>query len=257
MRSKASPRGPVLDKLYQKGAYKAVFPRSETLTAVLVNTAGGVTGGDRFQLEAGAGPDSALTLTTQAAERAYKALPGAAGRIRTHLTADMGARLWWLPQETIVFDGAHVERHLRCDLAEGAEFLLVEPLIIGRTAMGETAVRGRMSERIEVFRAGQLTYLDSWTLAGDLTDAFAGPGVGGGAAAMASLIYAGPRAEALLDPVREYLGPAGGASVIEPGQDTGLLVARMLAKDGYQLRKRLVPLLDFLTEEHLPTCWRL
>ena len=251
--SKTGPNGSAIDQLYQKGALKVVFPRSADLTAVLVNTAGGVTGGDRFQLNAAAGADSSLTLTTQAAERAYKALPDETGRIRTHLTAAENARLCWLPQETILFDGANLDRRLRCDLAHGSELLFVEPLILGRAAMGENQVRGQMSDRVELVRDGKLTYLDSWTLAGDLTEVFDRAAVGQGAKAMASLIYVGPRAEAFLDPVRDHFGDSGGASLRSPD----VLIGRVLAKDSYDLRKSLVPLLDFLTDTRLPTCWRL
>jgi len=251
--SKQTPRGSAIDRLYQKGALKAVFPRSETFTSVLVNTSGGVTGGDRFRLSASAGPGSHLTLTTQAAERAYRALPGAPGRIRNTLSAAPGARLWWLPQETIFFDGAHLERRLRCDLAPDAEFLLIEPLILGRAAMGERHVTGQISDRIEIHRSGKIAYLDAWSFAGDITAHFNRRAIGSGATAMASLVYVGPRAESLLTPVRGHLGTGGGASLRDPN----VLVARILAEDGYHLRQRIVPLLDFLTEARLPTCWRL
>lgn len=253
--SKPGPRGAVIDTLFQKGAMKLVFPRGKgrELAAVLVNTAGGVTGGDHFRTTASAGPESRLTLTTQAAERAYKALPGQTGRIRTQLRCSADARLDWLPQETILFDGADIDRRLRCDIAKGGETLIVEPLIFGRAAMGERRISGHMTDRIEIFRDGQLAYLDAWTLAGDLSGKLDRPGIAQGHTAMASLIYAGPRAEAILDPLRAQLGANGGASLVAPD----LLVARVLAADGYALRRVLIPTLDDVSEGHLPTCWRL
>ena len=253
LRSKQTPRGAALDRLYQKGALKAVFPRGDGLTGVMVNTAGGVTGGDRFRLEACAGTGSALTLTTQAAERAYRALPGEIGRVRTSLSGEAGAHISWLPQETILFDGASFERRLRCDLAGDATLVLVEPLILGRAAMGERCVRGRMAERIEVFRDGVLIFRDSWALEGDLSDAFARPGIGAAATAMASLLCIGPKVAAWLEPLRAHFGTEGGASL----RAADMLVGRLLAKDGYHLRKRLVPALMELTGNQLPTCWRL
>lgn len=253
LRTKKTERGTALDTLFQKGALKAVFPHGPNFTAVMVNTSGGVTGGDRFHLTASAGPGSQLTLTTQAAERAYKALPGEVGKVRTQLAADAGSRLWWLPQETILFDGANFARHLRCDLDACATALLVEPLILGRAAMGETRVHGCMSEQIDILRDGALIYRDAWKLDGDLTAHFLRPGIGKGATAMASLVLIGPGAETLLEPLREHLADAGSASLRE--QD--LLVARVLARDGYALRKRLVPALSFLTQNTMPTCWRL
>lgn len=256
--SKASPRGSAIDQLYQKGAYKAVFPRARTFTAVVVNTSGGITGGDRFDLLASAGAGSHLTLTTQAAERAYKALPGEVGQVQSKLQVEAQSVLHWLPQETIIFDGANVRRRLRCEVAAGASALIVEPMIFGRTAMGEDQVRGCMSDRIEIWQEGRLTYLDAWTLEGDMTSRLARPAIAASMGAMASLVLVGPQAEAGLEPLRALLPDTGaegtgGASLKAPD----ILVARLLAKDGYCLRKSLLPILDHLTQNTLPTCWRL
>ena len=242
-----------LKDLYQAGSLKLVFPRSADFTGVLVNTAGGITGGDRFRTQAEVLAQGQLSLTTQAAERAYKARPGETGTVRTDLTARAGARLRWLPQETILFDGCALDRRMRVALDGDARALLVEPLVLGRAAMGEGQVRGSMRERIEIFRDGRCFFRDSWWLSGDLTDLMTRPGLGGGATAMASLVLVHPHAEALLEPVRALLPETGGASL--RGRD--LLVARCLAADGYTLRKALLPILDLLTHNTLPTCWRL
>lgn len=251
--SKSSPRGPTLDDLYQKGALKAVFPRSDHLTGVIVNTSGGVTGGDNFDVSATAGPGSHLTLTTQAAERAYRALPGSVGRIRTRLAVETGATLFWLPQETIVFDHANISRHLRCDMSQNSEVLLVEPMIFGRAAMGEHDITARIRDRIELWQDGQPRHIDAWTLDGDLSQSLARPAVADGATAMSSLIYAGPRAEAHLNRIRPLLPDTAGASLKAPD----LLILRLLAKNGYELRKSILPILDNLTDHSLPICWRL
>lgn len=244
----------VLDDLYQQGAAKAVFPRSPRgLTGVLLNTSGGVTGGDRFTYAATAGADTHLTLTTQACERAYRALGEAPGRIDTSLTVEEGATLWWLPQETLLFDGCHLTRRLSCDLAPGARALIVEPVCFGRLASGETHVTGRMADRIVVTRAGEPLVRDAWELSGDMAEQLARPAVGKGAAAMASLILAAPEAEGHLDPVRAHLGEDGGASLLA----ADVLVLRLLAPSGYALRARLLPILDHLTGGTLPLCWRL
>ncbi|TNF59797.1 MAG: hypothetical protein EP307_09645, partial [Rhodobacteraceae bacterium] len=102
----------VIDGLRQAGSLKALFPRTgeDALTGVLLNTAGGITGGDRFDAGLQAGAGTALTVTTQAAERAYRAQPGTTGRVTNRLAAGPGARLDWLPQETILFDGAALTR---------------------------------------------------------------------------------------------------------------------------------------------------
>ncbi|MEO0746532.1 MAG: urease accessory protein UreD, partial [Pseudomonadota bacterium] len=216
-------------------------------------TSGGVTGGDRFDYAATAGPGTHLTMTTQACERAYRALPGEAGRIDTTLRVADDATLWWLPQETLLFDGCALTRRLSCDLAPTARALIVEPICFGRLAMGEDSIHGTLSDRIEVTRNGAPLVLDAWRLSGDIGAALAGTATGGGARAMVSLTYVAPDAEARLARLRDLAGPAGGASLL--AED--VLVLRVLAPSGYALRQRLLPILDDLTGGQLPLCWRL
>ncbi|WP_299141562.1 urease accessory protein UreD [uncultured Tateyamaria sp.] len=252
--TKARDGQTVIDDLYQQGASKVVFPRADVgLSGVLLNTSGGVTGGDRFGYAATAGTRTHLTLTTQACERAYRAQPGEIGRISTQLSVEDGATLWWLPQETLVFDGCALRRSLRCDLAPGARALIVEPLCIGRIAMGENAVSGLVEDRISVLRDGVPLVQDAWRLAGDMSARMLGSAVGGGATAMVSLTFIAPEAEQHLDRLRALLPDSGGASLLAPD----VLVLRMLAPSGYLMRQHLLPILDHVTGGRLPLCWRL
>ena len=243
----------MLDRLYQAGAFKAVFPhgRGPGKQAVLVNTAGGVTGGDSFKASANAGPGTRLTLSTQAAERAYRACPGATGRLESHLTVEDGARLHWLPQETILFEGSALRRRMRVDMAPSARLLLVEPVIFGRTAMGEAVTDARFDDRIEVWRDGDPVYLDAMAMRGDVQAHLSRPFIAGGARAMASVILVAPEAEAMLPRVRQMLPDTAGASLLQPD----LLCLRLLATDGFELRRSLVPILQTLSEDDLPRPW--
>ncbi|MBB97700.1 MAG: urease accessory protein [Rhodobacteraceae bacterium] len=251
--AKARDGAAVIDDLHQQGSLKALFPRSRgaALDAVLLNTGGGVTGGDRFDVAIGAGPDTHLTVTTQAAERAYKAQPQETGRLRNRLTVQAGARLDWLPQETILFDGAAVDRRLSADLAVDATLLLVEPLVFGRHAMGETLRSGRFTDRIDIRREGVPLFADRTALSGDIAAHLARPGVAAGAGAMASVVYAAADAERHLPALRACLPATGGASLIRDG----LLFARLLAPDSFTLRKHLLPLIDLLSTTPLPRTW--
>lgn len=252
--TKVGPRGSVIDRLYQKGAAKAVFPRANVgMTAVLLNTSGGVTGGDRFDYSATAGPNTHLTVTTQACERAYRALPGETGRVDTTLHVADGATLWWLPQETLLFEGCNLTRRLTCDLGHAARALIVEPICFGRLAMGEDSINGAISDRIAITRQGAPLVLDAWRMTGDLGAQLAHSATGGGARAMVGLTYVAPDAEGRLDTLRALTGLSGGASLL--AKDT--LVLRLLAQSGYVLRERLLPILDHLTGGELPLCWRL
>ncbi|GIL00281.1 MAG: urease accessory protein UreD [Alphaproteobacteria bacterium] len=251
-----------LAELYQEGAAQIRLPAGtgEMAEAILINTAGGMTGGDRLSWAARAGAGAGLSLTTQACEKVYRSAGGAA-RVDVRLEAGPGARLAWLPQETILFDRAALERRLSVDVAADATCLLVEAVILGRAAMGETvrACSFRDSWRVRV--AGRLVHAEELRLAGDAASLFARAAVGGGAAAMASLLLVGADAPQRLDAVRDVLSriPAAraGASAWRVG-GTGKLLARLLAADGYHLRGALKPLIELLNgEAGLPRIWSL
>ncbi len=240
--------------LRQEGALRAFFPRqSQLLQALLINTAGGATGGDRFEIDAHAEPGAHLRLTTQAAERAYRALPGEQARIRNRLSVAEGARLDWLPQETILYETCDLDRTLRVDLAADARALIVEPVIFGRAAMGEQLRSARFRDRIEIRRDGRPIYLDAMRFKGDVTAHLAHPAVADGAAAMACVLLADPCAETHLGPLRAMLPDTAGASLLQPD----FLAIRLLAADGHDLRRSLLPVLDRLTGGTLPSSWRL
>ncbi|HCQ65537.1 MAG TPA: urease accessory protein [Rhodobacteraceae bacterium] len=230
-----------------------MFPRRDGagLEAVLVNTAGGITGGDRFEIAAHVDAGAGLTLTSQTAERAYAAPPGETGRVETRLDVGPGGRLGWIPQETILFDHSALSRRLIVTLAPGATALVAEPVIFGRAAMGEEVRFGRFDDRIEIRRDGRPLYRDAMRLNGDTAARLDRPHAGGGARALVSLVYVAPDAEAQLAAVRSALPPTGGASLI--GDD--VLALRLLATDGFELRRVLIPILTRLTGGDLPKCW--
>jgi urease accessory protein len=243
-----------LKDLHQAGAMKLLFPQGRPHPeAVMVNTAGGITGGDRFSVSAAALAGGRLTVTTQAAERAYRAQPGETGRMETRLELVSGAQLNWLPQETILYDGCRFARSLRVEMATDARFLMVEPVVFGRMAMREELHDAAFRDRVEIYRAGEMIYYDGVDLEGDLAATLDRPAVAAGARAMAALVLAAPDAEAWLKPLRDMLPATGGVSLVTDG----LLVLRLLAEDGFTLRQSLVPILDRLTETGLPRCWRL
>ncbi|WP_242494415.1 urease accessory protein UreD [Loktanella sp. IMCC34160] len=230
-----------------------MFPRKRTggLEAVVVNTAGGITGGDQFQIAARVAADCDLTLTTQACERAYRVQPGQPGRLNTALQVSRGGHLNWLPQETILFNGSHMRRSLRLNLETGASALVVEPLVFGRAAMGEELTSLRWHDRIEILRDGCPLFLDAVAFDGDMAAHLDRPNIAAGARAMALLMYVAADAEAHLGPLREMLPNLAGASLI--GED--LLVLRLLTDDSFALRRSLIPILNRLTNDQLPKCW--
>lgn len=247
-----------LRRLYQDGSAKIRLPAvlADPLEAVLINTAGGLTGGDRIGWDVDVGADASASITTQACEKVYRAASDHA-EVRVRLTAGENGRIAWLPQETIVFDRAAFARTLDVELAAGAEALVLEATVFGRLAMGERAAQGIFRDRWRVRQGGFLIHAEDFRIGPDITGALARPAATGGAIAVATLLLVSPRAEAFLDPAREIIGDRGGASVWSV-KASGKLLARLYAGDGYQLRQRLVPLVGLLNgRAGLPKLWSL
>jgi len=221
--------------------------------AVIINTAGGVTGGDQFSTTVTAHEDAKISCTTQAAERIYGAPDLNAGSIQTTLVAEQDAQLYWLPQETIVFDRARLRRGLDVHLHPSARFLMVEPLVFGREASGETLRSASLDDRVSITSAGRQIYLDRIKMGGDIASQLGRPAIGDGARAMASIVLAGPNAKPFLDPVRALLPTCAGASLLSET----VLVVRILAADSFVLRTTLLPILNLLTNDAVPKNWRL
>ena len=246
----------VLDELRQVGCLKARFPRRIVpgwMDMVMLNTGGGVAGGDRLDLAFTVGVGGRATIAAQAAERFYRALAAdAPSRVRTRLTVASDGALEWLPQETILFDRCALDRRLEVDLAADARFLGVETVVFGRAAMGERVRKGWLRDLIHVRRDGAVLLHDAIRLDGEIDAALARPAVGGGARVVATMVYVAPDAGAKLDAVREALGSAeAGASVWN-----GMLVARILGLDSASARATVVAVLDVLREARpLPRVW--
>ena len=245
-------------RLYQDGAAKIRMPTvaADPLEAVLINTAGGMTGGDRLGWQVDVGPGASASITTQACEKIYRAASDRA-EVRVGLSVGENGRIAWLPQETIVFDRAAFARTLDVELAANAEALVLEATVFGRLAMGERAAQGNFHDRWRVRQDGSLIHAEDFRIGPDIAAMLGRPAIAGGAIAMATLLLVSPRADALLDPVLEIVGDRGSASVWSV-RKSGKLLARLYAEDGYQLRQRLVPLVELLNgRAGLPKLWSL
>lgn len=251
--SKVVGTNSVLDDLYQSGASKLLFPRTwdTALTGVSLNTAGGLTGGDRFSNVASAKANSTLTLTTQAAERIYRAHPGQVAHVSTDLKVGKKGRLNWLPQETILFEQSALRRTLNADLATDSTLLLVEPIVFGRIAMGETVVSGQFHDSVRIRRDGDLVFADSTHLTGAIHDQLSGSAIANGAGTMANFLFVSPDADRALPVLRAMVPATGGFSLIRPG----VLFGRVLASDSYILRQSLIPMIEALLDAPLPKTW--
>lgn len=255
----------VLSVLRQEGCLKARQPRAEPggiAETVLLNTSGGITGGDDLALRIEAEPEARFVVTTQAAERFYRASPGSApATIRSDLAVAEGALLEWLPQETILFDRAAVDRSLTVDLAPGACFLGVESLIFGRHAMGERVETIQLMDRIIIRQGGRLLLHDATRLSGEVAMLTGRASTFADGRAMATIIAVTPAAESMVAPLREALGQGLLPDhALEAGVSAwnGLVLARLLAAESATLRQGVVTALDILRGgAPLPRVWQL
>lgn len=247
-----------LARLGQEGAAKIRLPRGggDPMEAILINTAGGMTGGDRLRWEVEVGEAAALAVTTQACEKVYRSAGGSAA-IDCRLSVARGAQLAWLPQETIVFDRSAMARRINVDLAENSRLLMLEATIFGRTAMDETVTMAGFRDRWRVRKEGRLVHAEDFSIGPDVAGALADPALGGGAAAFATVLMVADDAEDHLGAVRALIGERDGASAWRL-RGTGKLLARLSGRDGYDLHARLAPLVAMLNgRAGLPKTWSL
>ncbi len=239
--------------LHESGSLRVRFPspEDEGLAAVFVNTAGGVAGGDRFDIDIEAGEGARLTLTTAAAEKVYRAV-GKPAELNIALKVASGAHLAWLPQETILFDRAKIARRIDIDLAEGASLLLCEIVVLGRVAMGEKMRSGEFLDRWRVRRDGRLVFAENVRLDGDIGARLSRPAIANGGVAIGTALIA-PGDEALAERVRKVQDSFGGEVGVSAWN--GFAMARFCAQDALVLRADMMAVLGRASGRALPRLW--
>jgi urease accessory protein len=241
-------------RVHEEGALRVRFPNAanrDVLEAVVVNTAGGMAGGDRFDLDIAVGPGARLSLTTAAAEKVYRSL-GPDTEIDVKLHIGSGGVLAWLPQETILFDRVRLRRSIDADLAPDATLLLAEGVVFGRSAMGETLRQGHFFDRWRVRRGGALIFAESLRLDDAIEERLAQRAVAGDAVAIASVLKVpgdGAAAAAVRAKEKDFAGEVGVSAW------NGLALARLVAPDGAALHRDLIAVLSAFGNMPLPRLW--
>lgn len=246
-----------LSGLRQQGSAKAMLPRVHTdiPEVVFLNTAGGLTGGDklRYTLDLGAG--ASVVATTQTAERAYASL-GNAAEMDVTLRAGPGASLVWIPQETILFEGSNLERRTQVDLQGDARLLMAETLVLGRTAMGERLDKVHLSDWRHVTRDGVPVLIEPLMLSADVLAHRDHPAVLGGALALSTIAVVEARAEDRLEAIRRVLETIDPAVEAAASGWDGKLILRLLSQDAFALRRAVARCLFELSGASLPRVWQ-
>ncbi len=241
-------------RVYEAGSLRVRFPNAErpdTLEAVIINTAGGMTGGDSFGIDVAVGAGAGLTVTTAAAEKIYRSL-GPETEIAVRLDVASDARLAWLPQEAIVFDQVRLRRWIDVALAPGAQLLLAEAIVFGRAAMGEAVQSGSLTDRWRVKVGGALVFAETLRLDGTIAQHLARRAVAGSGVAVASILKI-PGNEADVAAIRALARSFGGE--VAASAWNGQAVVRLVAQDSAALRQDLMAVLTALDSLPLPRLW--
>ncbi len=225
-----------LSELYQANPCRVLLPRipGGRVEAVLLNTAGGITDGDRLDYATSASDGAQITATTQAAEKVYRSR-GEDSQVRSHLKISNGALLEWLPQETILFNGAALARQTYIEIDAGSRLLAMDSLLLGRLASGEQLDDAAVHDSWRLRLDGQLIWADDFRLAGDIESLRQRRSLLDGARALATLIYVAPDAGGHLETARSLLKNCHGRAGVS--ERPGLLICRFLAPDGLILRR--------------------
>jgi urease accessory protein len=241
---RGSENGTRIEDVFERSPIRIMFPRIGSRPveeAVLINTGGGVAGGDRLECSVAALPDASIAVTTQAAEKVYRALHEPA-RVATRLKAQESAKLAWLPQETIVFNRARLHRTTEIELFSGAELLALEWLVLGRAAHGEVLVRGHITDSWRVKKDGRLIWADCFRVNDEIFPHLKRKALLLNYHAIATLIYFGPQLDRRLEFLREIIPSLGcncAATLV-----SGLIVVRFAAEESSDLKLSLRRFLD-------------
>lgn len=235
--------------VFQHSPFRIMFPRiggDAVEEAVIVNTAGGVAGGDQLELSVTALARASITVTSQAAEKVYRALKEPA-HIATKLKACDSAKLAWLPRETIVFNWGRLNRKTEIELSSGAELLALDWLVLGRAAHGEEMVGGLIADSWRVKKDGRLIWADTVRATDEIFSQLHRSALLSNCKAIATLIYFGPYIDTRLEFLRDMAPfPNCHRAATSVG---GLIIVRLAARVSFDLSSALRSLLQQFSQE--------
>jgi len=193
-------------RMFQSGSAKLMLPKtySDMMEAVILNTSGGMTDGDMLNIDVEA-EGCALVMTTQTAERVYRSVGTKPAKIQINLSVSGMADLHWLPQETIIFEGAAVDRKITLNMSSDSHCLLAETIVLGREAMGENIQQCHFTDQWRLYIDGKLFHSESIRMIGDVEKLLHSNASANGARIISTIICAGPNTEKLKPIVEKNL----------------------------------------------------
>jgi urease accessory protein len=243
-----------LTRLYETGGLRLRFPKTAAATCegVIMNTSGGIAGGDVLTIDCRLSDSAQAVLTTQSAEKIYRADSIDA---QMHISLNLAAQstLAWLPQEAILFDGARLARRLNVAMTGSATLTILEMVVFGRTAATERLGSGALRDQWRVRRDGKLIFAEAVKLDGPLADVLERPAVARGARAVATLLHIAPQVDSRLDGLRHHLTDAKsdcGASCFN-----GIILARFASADATRVRTDARRAAEYIHSGTMPRVW--
>ena len=245
-----------LERFYQSGSAKIFMPKTYAATteAVLVNTAGGLADGDDFNIKISTDNGTHLTVSTQTAERVYRALGAQTANMRIDMELTGNASLHWLPQETILFDDARFSRQLNVEMDDEASFLASEMIVLGRTAMQETVRKGSLRDQWRIRRGDRLIHAEALRLDGDIGQKMKHMASAANSICLSTIIYISPNAEDRAGAARTFFKDYPATKTAVTAWD-GKLVIRSLGDDTAQLKKTLAQFIEQFRKIANPRVW--
>lgn len=252
-----------LHSLYQQEPLRALFPThtsSGVMDTVLINTTGGIAGGDHHAISIHMGEKTEGLITTQAAEKIYRSL-GLDSEINLSLFLDPESWLEWIPQETILFNNARLRRQSCIHTSSTSRLMAGEILILGRTAHNERIKAGLLHDHREIYRDGKLIWVDALHLEDEIEDVLNHPASFNKACAYAIFNYVSDDSDQYLSYARDLLNEIGVIAAAATCVSSKILVVRWLGYDAMQLRsvfgwfwRKFRAMIAGLPEQ-LPTLW--
>ena len=241
--------------LRERGGYRLAMPSTFTThaEATLVNTGGGVAGGDRVAIDIAVSASADTVFSTGSAERVYRSV-GDAATIDITIALAPGARLDWLPHQTILFAGSRARRRIDVTMDPTSRLTMMETLTIGRAASRETAAPVDATDNWRIRCGGRLVFAESLRLAGDPAELMRRPTIAG-ARTVAVLVHIAPDAEDRLDAVRGALEDA--PRIAAASAWGGLLSVRFLDARADAVMAAGGRVIEVLSGRPLPRVWKI
>ena len=244
-----------ISRMYQSGSAKLMLPKtySDMIEAVILNTSGGMTDGDIFNIDVQAA-ECTLLMTTQTAERIYRGGGTRPAKVKINLSVYDKADFHWLPQETIIFDGAGFSRHLNVRMDQRASFFANEMVVFGRTAMRETVTQGRIFDQWRIHHGDKLIHAEALRLEGNIFGKLDHPATAAGCISFATTIFIGRDSDEKANAAREFFKTYHDIKTAVSAWD-GKLVVRSVCGDAARLKKVIARFIEKFRQIENPRVW--